>query len=120
MLWGIGTAMSVSIVSAATFLLGGTIGQQQLYRDWTERKLERLATIVQSTDFDGFGPGYSSAAQVYLTGTLQDAAARDSLHDILVKAFGTEDANEIIWRVEVARQSPKNTTVHRGDEVRRP
>lgn len=102
-LWSIVTAMSVLIISAATFIVGGIIGQQQLYRAWTERKLDRLATILQSTDFDGVEADYSSAAQVYLTGTLQDAAARDSLHDTLVQTFGTEEADEMIWRVDVAR-----------------
>lgn len=102
-LWGIVTAMSVLIISVATFILGGIIGQQQLYQAWTERKFDRLAKILQSTDFDGVEAGYSSAAQVYLTGTIKDAAARDSLHDTLVVTFGTEEADEMIWRVDVAR-----------------
>ena len=102
-LWGVVTAMSVLIISAATFIVGGIIGQQQLYQAWTERKLDRLATILQSNDFDGVEADYSSAAQVYLTGTIRDNAARDSLHDKLAVTFGTEEANEMIWRVDVAR-----------------
>ncbi|MEZ6136336.1 MAG: hypothetical protein R3C53_15685 [Pirellulaceae bacterium] len=102
-LWGIVTAMSVFIISAATLIVGGIIGQQQLYQAWTERKLDRLATILQSTDFDGVEADYSSAAQVYLTGTIRDNAARDLLHDTLVATFGTEEADEMIWRVNVTR-----------------
>jgi hypothetical protein len=102
-LWGGVTAMSVLIISAATFILGGIIGQQQLYQSWTERKLDRLATILQSNEFDGVEADYSSAAQVYLTGTIKDNASRDSLRDKLVVTFGTEEADEMIWRVDVAR-----------------
>lgn len=72
-------------------------------KTWTERKLDRLATILQSDDFDGVGADYSSAAQVYLTGTIKDNAARDALHEKLVVTFGTEEATEMIWRVDVAR-----------------
>jgi hypothetical protein len=102
-LWGVVTAMSVLIISAATFILGGIIGQQQLYQSWTERKLDKLATILQSNEFDGVEADYSSAAQVYLTGTIKGNAARDSLREKLVVTFGAEEADEMIWRVNVAR-----------------
>ena len=102
-LWGVATAMSVLIISAATFIVGGFAGQQQLYQVWTERKLVRLAAVLQSKEFEGVEADYSSAAQVYLTGTIKDNAARGSLHDKLVVTFGAEEAHEMIWRVEVAR-----------------
>ncbi|MEQ9587975.1 MAG: hypothetical protein RJS97_08475 [Parvibaculaceae bacterium] len=102
-LWGIAAAMSVVIISATTFVVGGVVGQQQLYQAWTERKLEGLATILQSDDFDGVEADYSSAAQVYLTGTVNDNAVRDKLHEQLVIAFGSEEAGEMISRVDVAR-----------------
>lgn len=101
--WGVATAMSVLVISAATFIVGGIVGQQQLYQAWTERKLDRLATVLQSKDFDGVEADYSSAAQVYLAGTIKNNAARDSLHDILVVTFGEEEADEMMWRVDVAR-----------------
>ena len=101
--WGVATAMSVMIISAATFVLGGIIGQQQLYQSWTERKLDRLATILQSNEFDGVKSEFSSAAQVYLTGAIKDNASRDALRDKLVVTFGAEEADEMIWRVDVAR-----------------
>lgn len=102
-LWSVGTVMSVLLISAATFILGAVVGQQQLYQSWTERKLDRLATILPSNEFDGVEADYSSAAQVYLTGTIKDNAARDSLRDKLVVTFGTEEADKMIWRVDVAR-----------------
>jgi hypothetical protein len=102
-LWGVAAAMSVLIISAATFIVGGVVGQQQLYQAWTERKLEGLATILQSDDFVGVEADYSSAAQVYLTGTVKDNDVRDKLREQLVVAFGGEEADEMIWRVDVAR-----------------
>jgi len=100
-LWGVATAMSVLIISAATFIVGGFAGQQQLYQAWTERKLVRLAAVLQSKEFEGVEADYSSAAQVYSTGKIKDNAARGSLHDKLVVTFGAEEAHEMIWRVEV-------------------
>ena len=97
------TAMSVLTISAATFVLGGIIGQQQLYQSWTERKLDKLATILESNEFDGVKSEFSSAAQVYLTGAIKDNASRDALRDKLVVTFGAEEADEMIWRVNVAR-----------------
>jgi hypothetical protein len=102
-LWGVATAMSVLTISAATFVLGGIIGQQQLYQTWTERKLHSLTTILESIEFDGVKSEFSSAAQVYLTGTIKDNASRDALRDKFVVTFGAEEADEIIRRVEVAR-----------------
>ncbi len=101
--WGIVTGVSVLIIGAATFILGAIIGQQQLYQSWTERKLDKLETILQPKEFDGVDADYSSAAQVYLIGTIKDNVSRDSLHDQLVVTFGTEEADEMIWRVDVAR-----------------
>ncbi|MEZ6058130.1 MAG: hypothetical protein R3C01_15635 [Planctomycetaceae bacterium] len=102
-LWGVAAAMSVLIISAATFIVGGVVGQQQLFQAWTERKLEGLATILQSDDFDGVEADYSSAAQVYLIGTVKDNAVRDKLREQLVAAFGSEEADEMIWRVDITR-----------------
>lgn len=102
-LWGIVTTISVILIGTVTFILGGIIGQQQLYQSWTDRKLDKLATILNSGDFEGVAADYSSAAQVYLTGTIKDVAKRDALRDQLVVAFGTEEADEMIWRVDVAQ-----------------
>ncbi|MEI8022124.1 MAG: hypothetical protein WCH39_28195 [Schlesneria sp.] len=103
MLWVMATAMSVLTISAATFVLGGIIGQQQLYQTWTERKLHSLTTILESIEFDGVKSEFSSAAKVYLTGTIKDDTSRDALRDKLVFTFGAEEADEMIRRVEVAR-----------------
>jgi len=102
-LWGVVTTMSVVLVGAITFILGGIIGQQQLYQSWTDLKLDKLATILESTEFTGVDTDYSSAAQVYLTGAVKDSGAHDALHDKLVFTFGTEEADEMIRSVDIAR-----------------
>ncbi len=101
-LWGIVTSISIVLIGVVTFFLGGVIGQQQLYQSWTEHKLDKLAPILESREFAGVDAGYSSAAQVYLTGTLKDSAARDALHEQLVVTFGTEEADQMIGLVDVA------------------
>jgi hypothetical protein len=102
-LWGVVTATAVVFVAAVTFVLGGIIGQQQLYQSWTDRKLDKLATILESGSFEGVEADYSSAAQVYLTGTIKDNTTRDALRNQLVVTFGTEEADDMIWRVDVAQ-----------------
>ncbi len=102
-LWGIATATALILVAAATFVLGGIIGQQQLYQSWTERKLGKITKILESGQFKGVEADYSSAAQVYLTGTIKDDATRDALRTQLVVTFGTEEADEMIGSVDVAQ-----------------
>jgi hypothetical protein len=44
--------------------------------------LEKLATILDSGEFEGMEAHYSSAAQVHLTGTIKDNATRDAHYEI--------------------------------------
>ncbi len=99
--WAVGTVTSTFVVGLVTFVLGGIVGQQQLYQNWTNRKLDKLESILTSADFEGVETGYSSAAQVYLTGTIRDNAARDVLRNQLMVAFGTEEADAMMASVKV-------------------
>lgn len=102
--WGLFTVLSVSIASSLAFVLGGVLGQQQLYNTWTERKLDKLSVILQSSQFESIETGYSSAARVYLIGTLPNSPTRDALHKQLVTSFGLEEADFIIGQVEIGDQ----------------
>lgn len=95
--------IAVIFAVAVAFVLGGMVGQQQLYQKWTEDRLAKLATILESGTYDGVKADYSSAAQVYLTGTVRDSGTRDALRNQLVDAFGSFEADAMIWRVDVAR-----------------
>lgn len=101
-LWCVVTAVATLIVGTTAFFLGGILGQQQLYQSWTQRKLDKLATILASEEFADLEAGYSSAAQVYLTGTVKDDDTHKALHDRLVTTFGTDEAETILASVEVA------------------
>lgn len=57
------TATAVVFVATVTFVHGGIIGQQQLYQSWTDQKLAKLATILESRAHEGVEAEYSSAAQ---------------------------------------------------------
>jgi hypothetical protein len=102
-LWSTVTATAVVSLAAVTFVLGGIIGQQQLYQSWTDQKLAKLAIILESRAYEGVEADYSSAAQVYLIGKVKDTSTRDALRNQLVITFGTSEADEMIWRVDVAQ-----------------
>lgn len=85
----------------AAFFLGGIVGQQQLYESWRERKIDKLSPIVQAEEFKGVNVEHSSAAQVYLTGTVGDQETHDKLREQLTSAFGSDEAHEMVWRVDV-------------------
>lgn len=95
------TSLAVVIFSTFAFVLGGIIGQEQLYQAWTDHKLEKLAIILQADDFSSVSADYSSAAQVYLIGSVRGKEVRTLLREKLVLAFGTEEADEMIRLVEV-------------------
>jgi ABC-type Fe3+ transport system permease subunit len=101
-LWCVVAAVAVLIVGTVAFFLGGILGQEQLYQSWTQRKLDKLATIIASEEFADLETGYSSAAQVYLTGTVNDDDTHEALRDRLVTAFGTDEAEAILSSVEIA------------------
>jgi hypothetical protein len=95
-------AICLSIVcGSVAFVAGGVIGQEQLYRAYTDRKLDKIAAILRSGDFPDVESGYSSAAQVYLTGHVKDEPQRQTLHKELLLAFGSEEADTIIRSVNV-------------------
>jgi hypothetical protein len=100
-LWGGVTCLSVLVFSFAAFILGGVLGQVALYQTWTEQKLERVATILDTQEFPNVHSNHTSDAQVYLSGTVRNQAKRQALHEKLVFTFGSEDAEEMLSRVEV-------------------
>ncbi len=102
-LWGLVTAMSVFVVSGITLVVGGIIAQEQLYQSWTDRKLNKLAIILQADEYARVEAGSSSAAYVYLTGMVTDNVVREALHDRLVVAFGSDEAEIMIRGVRTTQ-----------------
>lgn len=102
-LWGAGICLTIVMFTTVAFTYGGIVGQQLLYARWTDEKLEKIAATLDTENFPNVRAEYSSAAQVYLTGTVTDEARLASLRDKLVLAFGTDEAEEMLWRVDVAQ-----------------
>lgn len=92
-----GLTVVIGLIAVSIFVLGAVVGQQAIYRNWTQQTLTKLAAILDSGEFHGVTAGYSSAAQVYLTGTVHDYQTRDALRNRLIDAYGRDEA-EIICR----------------------
>lgn len=101
--WALTVLILAAIVGTVTFVAGGIVGQQQLYQVWTDRKLEALAPILADHDYRTVSAETSSAANVYLTGTVENDTAYRSLHQKLTLAFGVATTDEMIGNVKVAR-----------------
>lgn len=104
LLWGIAAGLSILAFSAVSLLVGGILGQQQLYQTWADRKLQRLQEVLASRDYESLEPNVSSAAHVSLVGTLQNTSARDLLHTKLVLLFGTQEAEFMIRPIDIAKR----------------
>lgn len=102
--WGAATSLAIGVSCTVTFTLGAIVGQGQLYQAWTDRKLQTVAKILETNEFPQVQSDYSSAAQVYLTGEVQDEATRRTLRDKLVLAFGTEEAEQMLLGVKIGKQ----------------
>jgi hypothetical protein len=92
--------IALLVVGSLSFLVGGIVGQEQLYQSWRQRKLDKLAIILQAPEYRGVRAEHSSADQVYLSGTLATPAARDNLLAQLVEAFGRDEAKAMLSLVE--------------------
>lgn len=102
-IWGIATIISLVLVGTVTFVLGAIIGQQSLYQSWTGQKLDKIATILNSGDFNGVRAECSSAGQVYLKGMIEGNATRDELHQKLAAAFGVDEADQMTSDIYVVQ-----------------
>lgn len=106
LLWISATLVLVVIFSTITFVLGAIIAEQQNYQRQTLEKLEKLDIILETSTYPDLETDFSSAAQVYLTGTVPNKETHSVLFQQLVQVFGTEEAEKIIRLVDV-KETPK-------------
>ncbi|QDU10419.1 hypothetical protein [Gimesia aquarii] len=106
LLWISTTIMLVLFFCTITFVLGAIIAEQQNYQRQTLEKLEKLDTILETRMYPDLETDFSSAAQVYLTGTVPNQETHSALFQQLVQIFGTEEAEKIIRLVDV-KETPK-------------
>lgn len=102
--WGAATSLAIALCCSVAFVLGSIVGAEQIYQSWTDQKLQTIAKILETQEFPKVESDYSSAAQVYLTGEVQDEATRQALRDKLVLAFGTEEAEKMMLDVKIGQQ----------------
>lgn len=97
LVWIVVTAFVVVVASGVTFVIGGIVAQQQLYQTWGDQKLETAAEVLSSTpQFANVEVHLSSAAQIFLAGTVANEEIRGELHRQLQLAFGTAEADRLI------------------------
>jgi hypothetical protein len=106
-LWLVVSSLAVVVSGGVSCLAGAILGQQQLYQRWTDQKLREIATILEPGTFPHVRAGYSSAAQVFLTGHVSSEAELESLREKLIAAFGTREAQEILRMVDTHRSVPQ-------------
>ena len=101
--WRVATIVSLLLLAAIMFVLGGLVAQEQLYQSLTAQKLDKIARILESREFKGIRADSSSVAQVYLTGIVKDRDTRETLKHQLVLTFGMEEANAMISGVDTEK-----------------
>ena len=90
--------------SSVGFLAGAIAGQSQLYNRYAHEKIERIRPLLRGAEYSNLEVDYSSAAQVYLTGTVESRAAYDRLEERLRLMFGDEEADFMLRPVDVTEQ----------------
>ena len=101
--WRVEKITSLLLLAAIMFVLGGLVAQEQLYHSLTAQKLDKITRILESGKFEGVEADSSSAAQVYLSGTVKDRETRETLKHQLLLTFGTEEANAMISGIDTAK-----------------
>lgn len=86
------------------FVVGAIVGQSQLYQQSTDAKLAKIRPVLGEQQFAGVDVEYSSAAQVYLMGTVGSEQAYKALEERMRFLFGDEEARFMLLPVEVAKK----------------
>lgn len=98
-----GVLATILFVGVTTFVVGEIIGQELLYRRWTSEKLAKIWPVLQEPQFAALNAESSSAAQVYLNGTVPSEKAYKTLEDRIRFLFGDAEAKFMMGNVSVAQ-----------------
>ena len=96
----LGICAALAVVGFIGFVGGAIIGQLQLYQSLTDQKLMRIRPVLAEPRFAGVAAVYSSAAQVYLTGTVGSEEALKDLEGRMRFLFGDEEARFMVATVD--------------------
>ncbi len=108
----LGICAALAVVGFIGFVGGAIIGQLQLYQSLTDQKLMRIRPVLAEPRFAGVAADYSSAAQVYLTGTVGSEEALKDLEGRMRFLFGDEEARFMLATVDVS-QAPTTPSLQR-------
>ncbi|MEQ8856728.1 hypothetical protein [Gimesia sp.] len=101
LLWFLTTGCLIFVCSSLTLFVGMIIGELQYTQRLTAQKLEVLDQLIAENSYPDLESDYSSAAQVYLVGSVKTRADYQSLKQQLVITFGTAEAKNMIRLVDV-------------------
>ncbi len=102
----LGICAALAVVGFIGFVGGAIFGQLQLYQSLTNQKLMSIRPVLAEPRFAGVAADYSSAAQVYLTGTLGSEEALKDLEGRMRFLFGDEEARFMVATVDVSQAPP--------------
>ncbi|WP_417389602.1 hypothetical protein [Gimesia sp.] len=104
--WISATLILTIFCSVIAFVIGAITEELQSTRRLTTQKIEKLEGLLAAGKYPELRTEYSSAAQVYLVGTVPNAITRHNLFEQVVLIFGTEEAEKMVRYVEVKAASP--------------
>jgi hypothetical protein len=95
---------AIACGGAVGYVLGALGGQWQLYQHSTDTKLAKIRPILQDQRFAGVNAESSSAAQVYLIGTVGSQQAYNDLEEGLRFLFGDEEMRFMMDNVKITKE----------------
>jgi hypothetical protein len=97
----------LALGGAIIFMVGGIAGQQALYMADTRSKLERIEPILREAPYSGLSVEFSSAAEVYVVGSVTSEETKQSLKERLSSLFGDEEADFMCGTIKAPRKMPR-------------
>lgn len=88
-----------------SFVAGGLVGQEQLYRRGSDTKLARIRPVLRDPEFSGVNAEPTSDGEVFLVGKVGSRRTYEALEERMRFLFGDEAARFLMGGVEVAGDS---------------
>jgi len=99
--WISSTLILITIFSTISVIMGANNEHERLTNKQTIQKIEKLKPILNTDTYPDLEIMASSAAQVFLVGTVPDQDTRTALFQQVVTAFGTDEAENMFYLVDV-------------------
>lgn len=110
--WISATLILTAVGSVIAFVTGAITEELRSTHRLTTEKLEKLETLLSAGNYPDLKTDYSSAAQVYLIGTVPDESTSQKLKEQVMTIFGTEEAEMMVQFVEIREAPPDGNENH--------